>query len=434
MNMDDKQDNRISGTPEPAEMPAEVAEIGETAPVNGEEPQDERSKDKRIMDDFARQVEERKSQDTKAKRRNWWIKTVLLIVLIGASIGTLFPITKGLTGENPKGFVEMVNGASLPYFFLLLGAVLAYIIFESFQYSYILKTSTGKFRIRNSLKTSFLGKYYDGVTPLGTGGQPFQIYYLHKKDIPAGIATAVPLVKYTFSTFAKGVLSVVFFSLAFFLLPDSVLNDPFFITIYVLAWVSMFLNMLIPVIMVFGSLFPRAGKKLIIRIINVLAKMHIVKRKYKVTKKYVTEMSEYRRALKEILKRWWIVIPLSLICLVTAGINFSLPFFTSLALVNVQPTVELWLQMLCGGLLAYYSASLVPTPGNSGVVDITSLFTFASVLGSLPGGDHGPIAIWVVIVWRFFTYYIYIFSGIGINIFEIIRSAVRRRRAKREAK
>lgn len=421
-----------TGAPQTDPPQAEQGQTDTAVPAEG--PADEKEKDKRIMDDFARQVEERKNQDTKAKRRNWWIKTALLIVLIGLSIYMLFPITKGLTGEGTKGFLEMINGASLPYFFLLIGAVLAYIIFESFQYSYILKTSTGKFRIRNSLKVSFLGKYYDGVTPLGTGGQPFQIYYLHKKDIPAGIATAVPLVKYTFATFAKGLLAVVFFSLTFILLPVETTREGHFTAIYVVAWISMFFNMLIPVVMVFGSLFPRAGKKLIIRIINLLAKMHIVKRKYTVTKKYVTEMSEYRRALKEILTRWWIVIPLAFICLVTAAINFSLPFFTAISLANVRPTVELWLQMICGGFLAYYSASLVPTPGNSGMIDLTSSLVFASVLNNVVGGAGGAVAAWIILVWRFFTYYIYIFSGIGINIFEIIRSAVRRRRAARAAK
>ncbi len=382
--------------------------------------------------DLAKEAAEKKKQEEKRKKRNWWIKTALLFALIGLSIYTLFPITKGITGENAMGFIPMVKGASLPYFFVLLGVVLLYILTESFQYSFILKTSTGRFRFKSSVKVALLGKYYDAVTPLGTGGQPFQIYYLHKKDIPKGVATAVPIVKYTFSTFAKGIFSIIFFSLVFVILPPEVYKNPGFTAIYVLAWVSMFLNMLIPVIMIFGSLFPKAGKKLMIRIIALLAKMHIVKRKYTMTKKYVNEMSEYRRSLKEILKRWWIVIPLLLIALVTALFNFSIPFFTVTALANTAPTGELWAQMFCGGLLAYYSASLLPTPGNSGGIEATSGLVFASVLSFVPGGEHGAVALWIVIAWRFLTFYIYIITGIGMNIFDIIRSAVRNRRAKKQ--
>lgn len=43
-----------------------------------------------------------------------------------------------------------------------------------------------------------------------------------------------------------------------------------------------------------------------------------------------------------------------------------------------------------------------------------------------------PMLGWVVLVWRFFTYYIYILSGIGISIFEVIRDAVRQKRRVRE--
>ena len=383
------------------------------------------------LTDFVKETEEKKRREEKKKKRNWWIKTSLLLVLIGVSIYILFPITKGLSKEGTRGFAEMVKGANLYYFLLLIGVVLLYIVFESFQYSYILKTSTGKFRLRNSIKVAFLGKYYDAVTPLGTGGQPFQIYYLHKKDIPSGVATAVPIIKYTMATFAKGLVTIFFLSLTFIILPREVTSTGHFIALYAVAWVSMFCNMLVPIVMVFGSIFPKAGKKLIMGIIKVLAKMHIVKHKYKVAKKYVKEMSEYRNAFREILKQWWIVIPLLAICLIAVLINFSIPFFTSLALANTSPTGDLWLQMFCGGLIAYYAASLVPTPGNSGVIDITSALVFASVLNTVQGGAGGAVAAWVILVWRFFTFYVYVFAGVGINIFEIIRSAVRNRRAKK---
>lgn len=404
---------------------------GNTMPENGPR---ENVSEKENFEALQQEEAERKRQEERRKKRNWWIKTALLLVLIGASVYVLFPITNSLTDEGTRGFLDMVKGANLGYFFALLCVFLLYILTESFQYSYILKTSTGKFRPRNSIKVALLGKYYDAVTPLGTGGQPFQIYYLHKKDIPKGIATAVPLVKYTFATFAKGILSIVFFALVFVILPPEVSHKNGFTAIYVLAWVSMFVNMIIPAIMIFGSLFPRAGKKLMIRIVAFLAKIRIVKRKYTVTKKYVKEMGEYRRSLKEILKRWWIVIPLLGIALVTAVINFSLPFFTATALANTSPTWDLWAQMFCGGLLAYYSASLLPTPGNSGGIELTSGLVFASVLNNVAGGAAGAVSAWIILIWRFFTYYVYIIAGIGINIFEIIRSAVRNRRAAKIGK
>ena len=41
-------------------------------------------------------------------------------------------------------------------------------------------------------RTVILGRYYDNVTPAAIGGQPFQIFYLHKTGgLPTGIASAV---------------------------------------------------------------------------------------------------------------------------------------------------------------------------------------------------------------------------------------------------
>ena len=54
-------------------------------------------------------------------------------------------------------------------------------IFESIRLVILIKNSTDKRRPFLSYKTSALGKYYDAITPLSTGGQPFQIMYLNHK-------------------------------------------------------------------------------------------------------------------------------------------------------------------------------------------------------------------------------------------------------------
>ncbi len=381
------------------------------------------------LEKLAREIEARSAAENKSKHRKWWIKTVLLLALIGFSIFLLFGISDSLTPESAKNFDALIRGVNWRYFIALIGVVLLYILFESTKYAYLLKISTGKWRYRNATKVMFLGKYYDGITPLGTGGQPFQIHYLHKKDIPAGVATAVPLVKFIVNTFALGVLAIVFFVLAPYLLAgNSAINT----TLLIIAWVSMAANMLIPIAIVFASIFPRAGKKFVVALVSLLSKMKIVKRKYPTMRKYVYEIDEYRNSLKAIFRRWWLIVPLFLICLMGMFISFCIPYFVVIALADVPPTSDLLLQILCLSMISYYSASLIPTPGTSGAIETTSSLIFSSVLKSDPAVS--TVIGWIILVWRFFTYYIYILSGIGINIFEIVRSAYRNRRAlKRQA-
>ena len=270
----------------------------------------------------------------------------------------------------------------------------------------------------------FLGKYYDGITPLATGGQPFQIYYLHKKDVPAGVATAVPLVKFIVNTFALGAIAVVFLCLSRIYLPGNIADK----TILIWAWISMVANMMIPVAIVIVSLFPNFGKKAVAWIICLLSKMHIVKRKYHALHKAVYEIEEYRRSIKAIVHRWWLLIPFFFLCVAGLLVGHAIPFFVVVAIADVPPTGGLLVQIVCLSIISYYASALIPTPGASGASELASAFIFSTVF---VGTQFDPIVGWVILVWRFFTYYIYILSGTGINIFEIIRDAVRNRRARR---
>ena len=266
-----KQEEERSELPEEEQKPA-TEEVSSTAQAL----ETGRKRKPHDMDQFAKDYEEKNRIDTKASRRKWWIKTGLMLALIAVSIVLMFTITK-YVGGGTQGFGKTFSNANWSWFAVVLAVLLLMMLAEILKYSYLLRISTGKWRLKNSAKVMFLGKYYDGITPLGTGGQPFQIYYLHKRNVPAGAATAVPLIRYFISTFVFCLMAVVLFIAAGFVVD---LNSTVGTTAMVIAWISMIFNFAMPLVILFASLFPRAGKKFILRIINLLAKMHIVKRKY----------------------------------------------------------------------------------------------------------------------------------------------------------
>ena len=115
-----------------------------------------------------------------------------------------------------------------------------------------------------------------------------------------------------------------------------------------------------------------------------------------------------------------------LLCILESLLFVTLPFFVVIAIANIPLTAEtgmrLVMQIACLVVISRYTALLVPTPGNTGALEAASSLVFVTVAGI------EPVVGWVVLVWRFCTYYVYILSGIGINIFEIIRGAVRARK------
>lgn len=373
-------------------------------------------KDAPFLSDELREVK------PKTKRIGWWVKTVFLLAFVVVSVVMLFTLGDFITGKETKQltFGELLSTINYAYFALFLAVVIFYYFAASTKYAFLLKGYTGKFHLKTSIKTMFLGKYYDGITPLGSGGQPFQIYYLHKKDIPHGVATAVPIVGYFANTIVLLTLAAVLMGMSSICgLPSGAVT----VTIRIIAWVSLGANALLIVAIALFSVFPKPCKRIIVNIVKLLAKMHIVKRKYTVTKKYVREMSEYSAAMKLIFKQFFKFAPLFLCCLLEDVAYTTLPFFIVIAFVDVAPTFGLVLQISCLVMISRYSAILIPTPGNSLAVETTASFVFITVTGI------DPVLGWVILIWRFVTFYLYLLSGIGINIFEIIRSAVRNKRA-----
>ena len=365
-------------------------------------------------------------RSARAPMRKWWLKTAFLLVLIGISVAIMFGIGNFLAEEGTRqvGFAELLQIINYPLFLLLLGVVLLYMVVESSKYAYLLKVYTGKFRLRVAVKTMFLGKYYDGVTPFSSGGQPFQIFYLYKKhDIPKGAAAAIPLARLVVSLTVWCIFALILMCFAPDFLHESG-NVTVNRTIQIVAWISVFVNLCFPFLLGALAFFPRAVMKVTALIVRVLWKLRIVKRKELVMKKYVRIVSDYSASMRLIFKKVHLLIPLMLICLVESLITASMPFFVVAAVADIPMTGTLYLQILCLNVISQFSAYLIPTPGNTGAVETTTSFIFITVSGI----DH--VVGWVILVWRFLTFYLYILSGIGINIFEIIRSAVRTKRER----
>ena len=219
-------------------------------------------------------------------------------------------------------------------------------------------------------------------------------------------------------------MSVCLMAIAPYFLRESA-NVTITTSIYVIAWVSLAVNLIVPLVVVFVSVFPKGGKKLLIFVIGILKRLHIVKDKYRLSKKYLFEVQEYSQSIKLLIRKWWLLIPLVILSIGESLISFSIPFFVVISIANIHPTWELLLQIMCLCCISQFSASLIPTPGTSGAVETTASLVFVTISGI------DPVIGWVIFAWRFFTYYLYILSGIGINIFEIIRSAIRNKRASK---
>ena len=63
-----------------------------------------------------------------------------------------------------------------------------------------------------------------------------------------------------------------------------------------------------------------------------------------------------------------------------------------------------------------FGVSFIPTPGNSGVVEGMGVLAFQVAAG--------PALAWCVLIWRFGVFYVYIFIGVLMIIFDLIAKNV----------
>ena len=84
--------------------------------------------------------------------------------------------------------------------------------------------------------------------------------------------------------------------------------------------------------------------------------------------------------------------------------------------------ISVMLTVMALNVYATLSASVVPTPGNSGAIEGLVTAAFSVIAGN--------VLLWTVFTWRFGIYYVYILIGICITVFEFIRKLVRTRKKK----
>lgn len=241
-------------------------------------------------------------------------------------------------------------------------------------------------------RTVLLGKYYDSITPAAIGGQPFQIYYMRKNSgLSAGVSTSIPV----FGMMA-GQLGFIIIALLCFLFGSASINNAmligtaFFGLIFYAFW---------PVTIMIATFLPKSTAELINKIVKLLAKLHIVKNQKATIAKVELEVSEYAKCVRRILKTKGLFLKTVLLSLVFNTLIAMIPFFVLTAFGGDVDFLPCFVTTIAVTSAVYF----VPTPGNAGAAE----GAFFVVFSALSTG----YVFWAMLVWRFFSYYIYILMG-----------------------
>ena len=354
-----------------------------------------------------------KSKKT-AKKRWLLVKIIAFILIACLSIFLIFGITKEFNGEM-MDFNTMIKSINVKYLILTLLSIFLLLGIDVIIFSTLIRSATGNIGLRESIKLAILCKFYDNVTPFALGSQPMQVYYLHQKGYNTGVATGIVVTKFVAQLFALdivgGVLMVVGSS-SLQLVQDSAM----LYTLQIFGWLGYIIKFLILAFIVMSFIFPKYITKVVNLYVGIGFKLKLIKNKQKELYRGYRLVNEYNSSLRMMIKK-----PINFIIVIVASllipvITLAIPYFSVMTLggVEIEPSFSLLITVMSLNMYATTSAALVPTPGNSGALEMTLSFAFASLFSLVSG--------WAILLSRFCTFYVFVAFGLIVLILDMVRS------------
>ena len=380
-----------------------------------------------ISEEIVKDKLEKVAKSTTPRKR---AKTIVVsLLMLAINIVLVYMLASSLlnsAGDSSLSTLISVQGGRLNYLWGCLACFALVTIADSLLISLILKTTTKKARVGLSYRASSIGKYYESITPFCAGGQPAQIVYLSKRNVSPGIATSVPIIRVTLINFATIFVSIFLFV---FHVPNITggngLIDILIGMLEILAYIGLIINTLY-----FLAIFTIANSKVVGRslartIVKIGYKLRIFKDYRTAYKRIINQVTEYRNSI-DYLKRHGNALLLSVfLVLIEILALASIPFFVTLGLTDVTfisstAMFGFWVECLVKYYICYFAASYIPLPGGTGMMEISFVILFSSVIGS-------NFVAWGFLIWRIASYYSTIVQGFVITIIDAMAGIFKRK-------
>ena len=242
--------------------------------------------------------------------------------------------------------------------FIFIACILAFgnIFFEALNHYRNLNLLNEKASLKNALKYATVGFFFSAITPAATGGQPVQIYYMHKDNISYINATITILIQ----SFAYLLMMILLGIIGYITNFNYISSLGFFEYFF---FIGVFANGIIMVISLICMFSERLSKKIVDFVYRIIDKFNHEKA-LNFKEKIEVQLKEYHASAKFILKNKKVVLKTFLTSFMQLLSYHSIAYFVFLAL-GVSHLNYFKITFLQSVL--YLSVSILPLPGTIGV-------------------------------------------------------------------
>lgn len=223
------------------------------------------------------------------KKKKYYLNILFMTILLGMVFYVI------LKEEDLGEIFNALKDASLIFMLLAAIAGLMYVIMEGVSMQIILISLGCKTSILKCAKYSFIGFFFNAITPSATGGQPMQVIYMNNDGINMG-ASSVTLLFWTIIY----KIALVIIELFVFIFMHGFAKQ--YIGRYMWLFVIGIIVNVVSIFLYSIVVFSKNGAKNIAYFATwLLHKLHIVKRKEKIEKKLDKLLASYNEGAEYML-------------------------------------------------------------------------------------------------------------------------------------
>ena len=286
--------------------------------------------------------------EKKKKSKKICINLLIFILLI------IFTFSLVLKDQDVTEILKISATVKKQYILIAMFAMGVFVACESINIGRILKELGEKSKFISNVRYTLIGFFFSAITPAASGGQPMEIYYMHKDNISVAhstLALLMQLCSIQIVTITVGIISAV---LHFEVLKSGL--------IYLLI-LGIILNssaLMLLIIAIFSKKLSEGLIKFVVKILKFFKIRNIEKKQEKLEK----ELESYQTSAKYIKEHRILMLKTVLTTAVQMLAYYTVPYWIYLAFGLNNSNI---FDILTLQAVLYATVSGIPSPGSVGV-------------------------------------------------------------------
>jgi len=298
---------------------------------------------------------------------------LFLLLVFGLTVYGVF------RGEDLESMMHSIRQAQWQWLVPGVALVLFFIWSESIIIWYMMKSYGTRLKKRSCFLFSSVGFFFSCITPSASGGQPMQIYYMKKEKIPIPVSTVVlMIVTITYK------LVLVVIGIGILIFGQGFLHR-YLEGILPVYYLGLGLNVFCVVFMTVLVFHPVLARSILVKGMELLEKMHLMRHKSTRIEKLNASMDQYHTTAVYLKDHMMVLVNVFAITLFQRFALFTATWFVykAFGLSGTNAFVIILLQSVIS-----VSVDMLPLPGGMGISEKLFSMIFEPVFGSallIPG-------------------------------------------------